>query len=291
MVFGIGLAFFSLPMVQKHPERLRANTRTNVLLLAGGVAAMALFKVTRLAVIPDGFDPIWPSRIFYNVLTSYLLLVATSGIVLGFIARRRYTLLSTAIMAVASLLVSETLRLLFRDIPTTGFADLLRLLVAAKYGYAEMLGYVLIGTTMGIAIDRAHEDADLPAKSMLAGVVFLAVALLLTVTLRLEADWFQPAATVEMVIGYAGAVLVLFGLILAAINRGYTRGAARVPFRILMMIGILAFAVYVGQELVMSFNDILQALNQPMLVALGIPLLLFFGGLTVLIRRFYRLYY
>jgi hypothetical protein len=291
MVFGIGLAFFSLPMVQKHPERLRSNTRTNVLLLASGVAAMALFKLARAFLVPDGFGPIWPSQIFYSVLTSYLLLVATSGIVLSFIARRRYTLISTAILAVACQLVSETLRLLFRDIPTTGFADLLRLLVTAKYGYAEMLGYVLIGTTMGIAIDRAHEDADLPAKAMLSGVVFLATAALITVTLGLGEDWFRPVASIEMVIGYAGAVLVLFGLILAAINRGYTRGPARVPFRILMMIGILAFAVYVGQELVMSFNDILQALNQPMLVALGIPLLLFFGGLTVLIRRFYRLYY
>jgi hypothetical protein len=225
------------------------------------------------------------------VLTSYLLLVATSGFVLHFIARRRYPSIAIPTIALASLLVSEALRLLFRDIPTAGFVDLLRLLVTAKYGYAEMLGYVLIGTTMGLWIDRAHEDKDLPVKAIMSGVIFLVGSALLTVTLRLEGDWFQASAGLEMIVGYAGGVLILFGLILEAVHRGYTRGAARVPFRILMMIGILAFAVYVGQELVMSFNDILGALHLPGAVALGIPLLLFFGGMTILIRRFYRLYY
>jgi hypothetical protein len=291
MVFGIGLAFFGLPMVEKHPERLRSNTRTNVMLLASGVAAMALFKLTRGLLMPEGLDAIWPSRLFYNVLTSYLLLVATSGFVLRFIVRRRYPPLATAIMALASLFVSEALRFMFRDIPTTGFADLLRLLVTAKYGYAEMLGYVLIGVVMGIWIDRAHEEKDLPARAMMAGTAFLIGAALVTLTFQLGDDWFQGAASLEMVVGYAGCVLILFGLILHAVHGGYTRGRARVPFRILTMIGILAFAVYVGQELVMSFNDILGALHLPMIVALGTPLLLFFGGMTILIRRFYRLYY
>ena len=36
MVFGIGLAFFTLPMVEKHRARMLSNMRTNIVLLGGG---------------------------------------------------------------------------------------------------------------------------------------------------------------------------------------------------------------------------------------------------------------
>ena len=190
-----------------------------------------------------------------------------------------------------SLSLSFGLRRLLGDLHTSGFVDLARLLVMAKYGYAEMLGYVLTGTAIGLWIDRAHEDDDLPGTAMLGGAAFLVGAALLTITLRLEPLWFRPNATIEMIVAYAGGVLLLFGLTLEAIRRGYMKGRARLLFRVLVMIGILAFAFYVGQALVITIEDILLALHVPGTAALALPLLAFVGGAASLVRRFYRLYY
>jgi hypothetical protein len=290
MVFGIGLGFFSLPMVTGQPDRLKANMRTNVMILAGGVGAMAVVRALYMAVGP-GFEPIWPSRIFFNVLAAYLLLVATAVPILRFVAARRYPLLTVAIAAAGSLLVSELLRVELAGAQTRGFLDLARLLLVAKYGYCEMLGYVLTGMAMGIWIQREHEADDLARQASLAGVAVMLLGLMLTYTLNLQATWFENNASTNMLVTFAGAVLLLFGIILGAIQRGYARGPARVPFRLLMGVGILAFLFYVGQELVMSGEDLLLALNLPMAVALGIPMALFVGSGAYGLRRIYRLYY
>jgi hypothetical protein len=291
MVYGIGLSYFTLPMIEKHRDRVNSNIRTNAMLLGGGLAAMAIVKFAKFALAPGGLEPIWLSQIFYNVLTSYLLLVLTSGIVLGFIAKRKHRVQATLIAAACSLIVAELLREALIDVKTTGIVDLVRLLSAAKYGYAEMLGYVLIGATMGILIDRGHDSPDLPSQSAASGTAILLSSILLTIAFGAGAAWFLGVASIHMVIGYAGVVLLLFGLILTIVRRGGLHGPFKVPLRVLLMIGILAFAVYVGQELVMALVDILSALRLPYVVALGVPVLAFFSGLTVLIRKFYRMYY
>ncbi|HWI87034.1 MAG TPA: AMP-binding protein [Sphingomonas sp.] len=291
MIFGLGLGFFNLSMVTRSPERLRSNIRTNVLILATGVLALAAIRFVEALLSTRGLEPIWASRLFFNVLTAYLLLAATSGVILRIVARRAHPALFAIIVALASLTLSAWLRTTWLGNQIENPVDLPRLLLIAKYGYPEMLGYVLTGMAMGIWIERDLERDDLPALVSLTGVALIMGGMLLTVGLGLEDLWYSDHASAHMVLSFAGGVLLLFGAILAMVRRGWARGRLKVPLRFLLLTGILAFAAYVGHEMVLAAKDIFDELGVADAVSLTGLLLLFFGGAAWLMRRLYRLYY
>jgi acyl-CoA synthetase (AMP-forming)/AMP-acid ligase II len=288
MIFGIGMAFFNMGMVKKHAERLRANTRTNLLILAGGVGTLALVRAAALAI--DNPRAITISGLFYGVLMAYFLLVAASGTLLRFIAARRHPVLSALILALASLTAASVAGSTWGGAETSGVVDLVRLLLVAKYGFAQMLGYVAAGIAIGLWIDQAHETGELPGQATLAGLALLLGSALLTVTLGLQERWFG-SAEIQMNIAYCGVVLLLFAIMLQTIRRGHADGAFKIPLRILMLIGILAFVIYVGHEVVMSVVAILTASRLPYPVAIALPIGTFVLGCAFATRRLYKLYF
>jgi len=291
MVFGIGLSYFGLPLLQRQPERMRANVRTNSLLLSGGVLTLAVSRLIFRIIGHEGWGPIWISETFFNVLTAYLLLMVTSPLYLRFVNRQRYPLLVTLGTAFLSLALGVGVRALWGGANTSGVLDLARLLIVAKYGYPLMFAYVMAGMALGIWIDRAHEDDDLPKVALLTGGVLMAGSLAITADLGVGSLWFKNYASVPMLVAYAGGVLVLFSAILEAIRRGYSRGAARGPFRLLGAIGVLAFLFYIGQETVLIFADGLQEAGLSRVVSLSVPLALFLLVSWLAVRRLYRLYH
>ncbi|MDB5582906.1 MAG: acyl-CoA synthetase (AMP-forming)/AMP-acid ligase [Bradyrhizobium sp.] len=288
MIFGIGMAFFNMGMVKKHAERLRANTRTNLLILAGGVGTLAAVRAVALALE----DPraITVSGLFYGVLMAYLLLVAASGTLLRFIAARHHPVLAALILALTSLTLASVASGLWGGAETSGVFDLARLLLFAKYGFAQMLGYVAVGMTIGLWIEQAHDSDKLPAQAALSGVALLLGSALLTVGLGLQESWFG-SAEIQMNIAYCGIVMLLFAIMLRTIRHGYADGAFKIPLRILMMIGILAFVFYVGHEVAMSVVTILTASHLPYFIAIMLPVGVFAFGCAFSIKRLYKLYF
>ena len=291
VVFGIGLSFFSLPLFRRDPARLRSNMRTNTLILGIGVAAVGLGRFLERATSPEGLGPIWISNTFYSVLTAYLLLVLVARPLLAFISARRYPLLTAIGASFASLIVSAGCRALWGDAQTTGVIDLVRLLVVAKYGFAEMLGYVLAGAAMGLWIDAAHEDDDLPGRSILTGLVIFAGSMLMTIEFGPQEMWYGKTVGPVMLIAYAGLVLILFGLLLAAVRGGVMQGRARFLFRLLIGVGVLAFLFYVTHESVLAASHTIEALGFSFAISMGVPMLIFCIITVISMRWIYRLYY
>ena len=288
MVFGIGLAYFNMTMIKNHADRRRANVRASMMILTGGVLTLALARATDSVI---SGQQLTPSNLFYGVLMAYLLLVTASGLILRFIAARRHPILTSIILALVSLLIAATGRQQWIDAQTTGIADLARLLLIAKYGFSEMFGYAAAGIAVGLWIDSAHDADDLPAQATLAGAAIILLSTLLTITLGLQDLWFSGTATMQMIMAYLGVILVLFGVMLKAIRLGYVDGLLKIPFRLLMMTGSLAFLIYVGHETAMSVGNSLQGLRIPYALAIGVPVLLFLLICAFAMRRLYRLYY
>lgn len=288
MMYGLGLVFFNMVLLRKNPDRLWKNIRTNAVILAGGVATLALFRAGDLYVNSTTINP---SNLFYGVLFAYFLLVATSGLHLRWLAKAQTPILSALLFGLTSLILSSILRSVWRDAPTEGMIDLGRLMIVAKYGYPEMLGYASIGAAMGFWISRDRQSPLLVRHALLGGAALFESSLLLSVTLKQEALWFAGGASSITIIAYAGALLMLFGTMLFAVRRRIFTGALKVPGRILLMIGTLAFPAYVGHEVAMSLHRILYAVGTPYALSIifSVGLFLLVGAIAV--RRLYRLYY
>lgn len=289
IVYGLGLAFFNLPMVARHPDRLRANIRRSAAIVGGGVAILALLRGWSDAM--TGARAVTPSTLFFGVLLAYLMLVLASGAILRFVARRRHQIAAVLVMALSALLLSAVLRGEWRDAATSGWLDLARLMLVAKYGFPEMLGYAGLGMAMGQWIGREREAEDLPATTMLAGLILLLGAAVLTVTLGLQGLWFAGSSAIMMLVAYCGVVLVMFGTSLTVIRRRYMDTPLRLPVRLLILTGTLAFLAYVGHELASSARSILGAMGVPDAAAIGGPVLLFAAVFGIALRRLYRLQY
>lgn len=289
IVFGIGLAFFSVPMFLNNPARLRTNTRTNIYILIAGVATLAIARgATLLMTAPER---ITLGSLFYSVLFAYLLLVAASIPLLRLIAHRREPILAALLLGLGSLTFSALIRQWWPDPLRDDGVNFIRLLIATKYGFPEMLGYVGLGMSMGLWFDRAEMSDRLPAQSILSGIAVLFGSALVTESLSLEHLWFAGSSSTPMLVAYCGLVLILFGAILHWIRGGLAAGALKVPVRVMLMIGILAFPAYVGHEVVMSVREILGAAGVIDAVAIFVPVAVFLIGFVIATRRLYRLHY
>jgi len=288
MMYGLGLTFFNMALLRKNPDRLKSNLRTNMTIVAGGVLTLAVFRAVDHQI--EG-NTITPSNVLFGVLFAYFLLIATAGIHLRWLDKSRTPVLAALLLALTALIISSILRSYWRHADTEGFLDLARLMIVAKYGYPEMLGYAGIGMAMGLWISRSREDPLLARHAALAGLVLVELSLLLSITLGQSELWFAGGASSMTIIAYAGMILMMFGGMLWAVRAELFTGVMKVPGRILMMIGMLSFMAYVGHEVAMSLHGILHALgtHYGLSIALSVGSFLLLFGIAV--RRLYRLYY
>lgn len=289
IVFGMGLAYFNMPMLERHPRRLRTNLRRNALIVGSGVLILAAMEVTAALIEGAAFPS--PTELFFGVLLSYLLLVLMSELVLRAVRRPPHQIVTAIILALASLLLSGLVRAEWGAQQTTGWTELARLVIVTKYGLPQMLGYAAAGMAMGLAILRGQDDPALPGGTMLAGVALLLASAVVTVTHGLEAQWFAGQAATVMIIAYCGIVIALFGAALALLQSRASAGMLRLPLRFFAISGTLAFIAYVGHELAMPAREILRVAGVPDVPAIILPVALFALLFGYAIRRLYRLHY
>jgi hypothetical protein len=290
MVFGVGLSFFYLPSLRRHPDRFRAKLRTNALVLVAGVVIMGLARNSALLIEGRGLGPQWAVVLFYSVLFFYLLMVLSAGPILRGVARMRFQGIDALLCAVIMAMVSALLRIWLDGTPTTGLAELGRLMLVAKYSYPNMLVHVLIGVSIGYWIEREMNAPDMLPKLLRAGVALLGAGVVLSFNLGLIGAWRGAAANELMIVSYAGGILLIFSA-MSRLRSAVHSGVATFVARVLMIIGLLAFPAFVAHESVIGIKDTLVAFHLPYLAAMAIPLGLMLVAGVLAIRRIYRLYF
>ena len=281
IVFGLGLAFFYRPLMERSPGSFRKKLGSNTKLLAAGVVLQGAVLLLELLVRDGHLGPIYPEQMFYSVLLFYLLMIPTVGFWLRVIYNSRAPALNALLVAAASALVWMLFSAVWPLDGGPGWQRLLQHILVAPYAYPLLLSAVCVGAAMGIWAVAHFEEKRFASLAAKLGLALLAVGV--PGVAILTPGWWSMAQTPAAFPAYAGAVV----LILAGMTVLVERELVRVPLRLLAVIGLLAFPAFVGHGIVIPLVHILEELAVPYVVAVGAPLAAFLAAAFVAVRKLY----
>jgi len=284
MVFGLGVSFFTMPMLARSPERAKSNIRQNMITLASGIAILALLNVTEIMLVEGTLGAIWPERLFYTVVLTYFLLVPSVPLLARIVRLTPNVIVNCLSLSAVSLTILLVFQALWGNLQLDGFANLARLMLVTPYAYPQMLAVVGIGMAIGQWLRGQVDEPALAGKSLQLGLLLtLGGGILLYYTGGL---WAHPRQPHNFIL-YAGMLLLFFSIMLRLVEAR----AAPLLLRLLILIGLLSFPAYVGHLVVIPIKDIGVALGLPYLPALGIGFALFFGVMGYSMLRLDRIYF
>jgi hypothetical protein len=283
IIFGLGLAFFYRPLMERSPASFRKKLASNTKLLAAGVVLQGAVLMLELLVRDGRLGPIYPEQMFYSVLLFYLLMIPTVGLWLRIIYSSRIPAINALIVAAGASLVWIFFNAVWALDEGPGWVRLLQHMLVAPYSYPLLLSAVCVGASIGVWAVTHFEEKRFAVLTANLGLVLLVggIAGVAIVT----PGWWSMAQTPAAFPAYAGAV----ALILAGMTALVERRLLLVPVRLLAVIGLLAFPAFVGHGIVIPLVHVLEELAIPYLVALGVPVALFLGGAFVAVRKLYRM--
>jgi acyl carrier protein len=291
VVFGAGIGFFLLPRYQKSPSSVISLAKRNALLLAVGILAYALLKL--LAVYASGHQitPMMMSNSLWNVLSYYFFAVLTIPIWLKILTR--YANFSFACLFMAALFYSCHLIIDAANLPPSQnpFVQPWILLLTAKYNYLEMSSGVLVGAAVGNWI----RDEVVNGKSLrpfaFSGLLLIFLAVVIAHEMGELSQWLVWPKGLSLWTWplYLGFVLICIAVLYSHLKKENSTGWVNTGFNIVSIIGILAFPVFIGHEMVRPLARLLNALGVPF--GLAISLTLFFCSFSYFIYRLYTMYF
>jgi amino acid adenylation domain-containing protein len=293
-VFGLGLGYVHYTNYKASPQRANKPLRFGAELLASAIAIDSAFVLVSDAMRGH---PVTRDHVFMSLfgpLLYYLLAVCTAPLWFRFIARFRRELFGCACLAASFYLAYRASFWLLVDREQTGFVQLCRLMLMAKFSYFNMSTVVLGGVAAGIYL-RRHDGAPSLSRHLLiggAGTAFVGLGLLYGTTGGFSGLNDADGVALWRWAFYAGLILVLAGGLQALLRR---RDQLPAPLRRALYwagaLGQCTFPVYVLHGLLLSCTKLLRAFGVPERLVLAIPLTLFFVVVGWMTSRLYRLYY
>ena len=291
IVYGVSVGFSLFPSFVERPERFAAVQRRSRTLLAGGVLALSLVSFAARWANGEVRDVTDFANSFYTVISFYLLVTLTLPWWLRLLAKAESPAVTAGLLSVVLLASYHYLFRPLSELRATGFVELGKILVAAKYAYPNLLGGTFGGVAIGLWFRGAvkSNQPKQPLFSLGVGTVLMGV---LTATYA-EEDWFavvQGAARLWQWWAYLGIVaLCLFAAFSLLQSYGGFGRVKLLAVRALATFGILAFPLYIGHSAVIPFKDILHGLaGLDAQWALLASMLAFVACTAVLYRRIYE---
>ena len=291
VIFGLGIGFSYLPRFLRSRRSIRSLIVRNAAVLGVGIVALAAVRIAGTLAAGVAMSPVDVSDAFYGVLTYYLLAVLSIPLWLKWLTARRS--LWASCLALAGVMYGLHLAVMAwhpapseNPIVQTGI-----LLITAKFNYFEMTTGVLVGVAAGHWLRTLIvEDKPLGATAW-SGLLLMMLGVLVSVEMGFGRSWFQWPKPMHVYtwIFYAGAVMCAVPLVYALAIRANAHRLVSRSLNVLSVIGILAFPIFIGHELVIPLKDLLVAWGIP--AALPISMALFIAAIGYLIMRVYRIYY
>lgn len=285
MVFGLGLSFYYMGMLERSPARLRAKLRANAVLLGAGILLLAAVKALQIRLTGDDFDALWPERLFYDVLLFYFLMMLGGGLLLRTVTATRHHLFNALAVGLAGLLALLGIRATWPEAAADGFVSLAWHMLAAPYSVPQMLIAVSLGLALGTFVRGRKNDPALTGTLARMGIILFVSGTILVA--GHSGGWRQNAGTPLSFVAYIGAIALLLAGLLAIARRAWIRGA----MRMLILVGLLAFPAFVAHGLVIPVKDIVMALGLAYFAAMAVSLGLFVAAAGMALRRMHRIYY
>jgi hypothetical protein len=291
MVFGLSIGALRIAQYRDHPERAAALARRNILLVGGGVLLLALVRwldvLTGTAVTP-GF---LMSRLFYSSIIYYAIAVACTPLLLRLVANRPHPSLWMMSLVVLCLWIDEVLQVTLAPLALTGTAELLKVMISAKYGIFKMTAYVLIGAAIGYELRQRYDQPGIAATLFAWGATLTAAGFLILYIAQPDAMFvgFGAVRPWHLTI-FTGVMMLLLSGFLTLNAGAQTRlRALRGINRFLIASGILSLPLFVGHQMVLPAKDVLANTLLSQGMALGLVLGVFLGLCIWGYRRLMRL--
>lgn len=284
MIFGIGLSFFYLPLVERAPDRLASKLRSNSLILGVGVLVIAAVAAVDVYLTQGYFDRIWPERVFFNVILGYFLLMLFVPVMLWLVRRTPHVAFNALAMAAGALIILNLTTVTLGADQFAGFANLGRLMLVSLYSLPQMVTAASIGMALGQWIRMNGERPDLPALCAQLGALLIVTGSLF---LLYTGGFWVHLHRFHYFILYAGVLLLCFTLFFKLVEAR----RLRMPLRFLLLLGLLSFPAFVTHILVIPIKNILVDLGLVNGLALGLPLLVFVGLAAFAMLRLNRIYF
>lgn len=287
IIFGMGLGFAYLPRYLRNPDSVKPLVYRNAILLALGIMAMGLTRIAAAWAMGEDMRPVDYSNSFYGVLTFYFLAVLSIPIWLRVLSRYADMWIPALTAAVSAYVIHLAIEATISTASQNPILQTLILWFTAYYNYFEMTAGVMVGLAVGTWFRQLIID-DKPLDIVWrTGALLVAVAAFIGWESGFSAYWLQWPKPIVLSTWffYTGGVLIACWLLMVVVNRaGEETRLSDILIKGLSIVGILAFPLFIGHEMVIPFKDLLEAFDIPF--ALAVSMTLFFAisiylGLTL----------
>jgi acyl-CoA synthetase (AMP-forming)/AMP-acid ligase II len=287
LAFGLFLSYLYSDYFQKESfsNGLRfINNRIAILLLA--IFLVGLPSYIRMFVAGD-FSSTAFVKATYSVINYYFLAMLTTPVLLYLLLRTKRTIEITVILAIVSMSIAVYLRN-FIDWPLwqEGWLLLVKLNLLAYYGYFNLLAFSLLGVAIGLFLKGFKHEQRQIYTMLVIGLILILIGVLLGGHNHLVQKLRFLFPQLFFHTGIA-LLVILCMLMISQIKSKIGRFFLAIR-SILSTIGIMTLPLYVLHGYVIPLQDTLMYFGLSKLIALMIPLTLFFfmiGWLAKMIHK------
>lgn len=292
IIFGVGVGLFYYARFLQSPKSLNRLVLRNSLILFVGMVLLSAVRLLETYLEGEAINSVRVANSFYSVISYYLLAVLSVPLWLKFAEAFKTNGMFALALACAGLYAAHILVGLLDIRPSSnGLLQYLNLQLTAKYNYFEMSAGVFAGLILGRFIRLFEGGIDRLVQLLLKAclvLVFFAVILAFEMGhLDLWLQWPKPLYVWSWVL-YLGLVC---GLLAATLRLADSEGSGtlKVLMNIVACVGLLAFPMFIGHELVLPLKSVLGLLGVPFALLISVGLFMLLAGLAI--RHLYRIYY
>lgn len=290
LIYGIGAGYSLFPLMERDPNRLKNIFFKTSIFLFIGIFMLAIIKFWQtIETKKESINFTDFTNSFFSVLTFYLLISATLYFWFKLLKQSKNPISFALLIAVLSLGVHLIAFDKLAVLQTEGFFELIKLIFTAKYAYFLMLSGVFVGVATGMWLTQLINSQTNFSTMFVSGPALISVGLIIWFY-NAELDVWNVWPISEIYIWrwlvYAGMILFMlaaFEHLLIKYDNGSK--AFRLILQTLSTIGMLAFPLFVLHEMVMPMKAILVTYGSSEMLALFLPMLVFFVVSYFMLRK------
>jgi acyl-coenzyme A synthetase/AMP-(fatty) acid ligase len=293
IIFGAGIGFFIYSRFKIEPDSVRKLAIRNALIIATGLILLASTKSVYHYITYSNLPPLVVSNSFYSVLYYYFFAVLSIPIWMKLLTFRGSFELNALLAAVLLYLCHIFIEQASISPSESVFIQPWILLITAKYNYFEMTSGVMLGIVIGCWFKQSINNGEKRDHLIYIGVLLIISSFIISLEMQHIHLWliWPKGLFLWSWLFYVGITLFLIKIVYTfTTSELYSHNRyLNICFNIVSIIGILAFPLFIGHELVIPLANILRDIG----ISLGllISLMLFFLFAGYLLRKIYRHYY
>ncbi|WP_156417060.1 AMP-binding protein [Sphingopyxis sp. H050] len=282
MIYGMGLGLFFMAQLGQNDAQVRRRMWGNTQILLAGVAMIGAAQAWRLHITGEGFGPVWPEQLFYQVLLFYLIMVPTSLFWLRRIVMANDPLFASLVLAIGSYATYLLCSAVLPENSYTGWSSLGWHMLVAPYAYPRLLGATALGLAAAIWLQRDTQAQSMISRAAKAGSILVGLGWVMVSST--DGGWLDNAGELVAIPAFAGATLLLY----AGALRISALGRQALAMQVAVVCGMLAFPLFIGHGLVAPIKDSLKASGLPTVVAMALPITVFLAVVLWFGLKLYR---